>query len=204
MTPAQAEEFPKKTDVPLGHKSLTWNSFTTVLNRSTLNTISPFWPKDISTKNGNFYSAYSPFQVSAYSSEMRFGVMAVDLVCEWKSSSSGSPCTVTFVGRRDPYDGGGLPSFIIANYTIPNPGRYAATQKFTRIDLSQLTDSPGQFSELYSFTIYALTEKYDRTRLLIDNLVFTRSAKKDLLKCRSPGGKELNVRIPSQLGSKFS
>lgn len=84
---------------------------------------------------------------------------------------------------------------MIANYTIPNPGRDATTQRFTTINLNSLTKSPGKFNSLYSFSIYARlgANFVYETQLLLDNVVFTRTTSKYDRKCRMPGGQELNV-----------
>ena len=180
------------SSVPTPYKSLTWNSWTNVLNTSSFPTY--IWPPNITTK-GNFYQSYSLFQISAYTQEQQFGIESLSLACgfwQWadpdSSGTNNKPCNITFVGRRDPYSGDGLPSIVIANYSIPNPGRYAITQKFTNIILDQ-------FTGLSSFTIYGRiigTYSFD-TALLLDNIVLTRSTKMNERRCRMPGGRELNV-----------
>ena len=85
----------------------------------------------------------------------------------------------------------------MANYSIPNPGRYATTQKFSKIHLDRLTNSPGKFTKLSSFTIYVriigTSYPIEAPALLLDDIVFTRSMNKDERRCRMPGGLELNV-----------
>ena len=200
--PLQAEEFTTSTAVPTPYKSVYWQGYITASNESSLSYI---WPPNVTTQTGNFYKGYSPFHLSASTYKDRFDVHSFDVLCgfyEWSADNSSgtndSPVTLTFVGRRDPYDGDGLPTRVIATYSIPYPGRYATTQKFTKIDLDKLTNSPGKFGGLYSFTMYATTGTYSYSvQFLVDNLVFSRSTKKENRKCRLPGGKELNVFVPS-------
>ena len=89
-----------------------------------------------------------------------------------------------------------MPNIVIANYSIPNPGRYATTQKFSKINLDRLTNSPGKFTRLSAFTIYLRiigTSYSIDAGVLLDDVVFTRSVNKDERRCRKPGGLELNV-----------
>ncbi|KAF8463459.1 hypothetical protein BDZ91DRAFT_731632 [Kalaharituber pfeilii] len=198
---ADAQEFTTSTAVPTPYKSLNWNSYIQVLNTSTLQYL---WPPTVEVPRSrggeNFYQGWSPLHLSANTYEQRFGVDSLDLVCgftQWSEpdygGTNGRPCEVTFVGRRDPFDGDGLPSLVMANFSIPYPDRDATSQKFTHIDLNKLTNSPGKFTRLYSFTMFtkAGNWSYD-TMFVVDNLVFNRGTKADEEKCRMPGVKVLN------------
>jgi len=103
---------------------------------------------------------------------------------------------VTFVGRRDVYDGSGLPEQVRGTYLIPNPNiTDGRPRKFTKIKLDQLTKQRGGFSRLYRLEIFTEFEGISYNQYVeaaFDNFVFTRPVGEGT-KCRVPGVKTLNV-----------
>lgn len=196
---ANGEEFPLSTYIPTPYKSLNWKTYISVLNNTSLAN-QYFHPKNVSPSRGkNFFQIYSPLTISANTYEARFGVKSLSVACsywQWTtpdySGTNGAPCQLIFIGRRDPFDGDGLPSRVVGYYSIPNPGN-VTIQKFTDIDLTKITNDPGKFTRLYSFSVIAQIGIYNySTNFLVDNVVFTRSIRKDEAKCRMPGSKTVN------------
>ncbi|RPA79144.1 hypothetical protein BJ508DRAFT_328556 [Ascobolus immersus RN42] len=135
--------------------------------------------------------------------ENRFGVKEFWVLCQvWPDVEgqeySGKGCDVTIVGRRDPYDGSGLPERVEAKITIPNPGSSEAEREFTKVSLDELTKEKGGFEGLYRFDVY--TEQGSPrwgVNAAFDNFVFTREEQVDS-KCSSIGAQVVDFDdIPS-------
>lgn len=190
-----AEEFKTAQAVPTPYKSLNWPSYVQAVNESTNEYINPPIVKPSSGKN--IYKAYGTLGFLSSTYETRFGVDSIAVACGFfqyadpdYGLTNGRPCIVTFVGRRDRYDGSGLPSKVVANVTIPNPGN-VTTQVMKKVNMNKITKEPGAFKNLYSLTVFARVGDYGyETTILFDDLVVHRDL--GAKPCRVRGGKVLN------------
>lgn len=140
----------------------------------------------LSLPSGNslVYLSYSPLVITAPTVRQRFGVRSFDIACHFTEGTDGQDCKVTILGRRDPYDGDGLPNIVTRTVTLPNPGS-AETQSLTSVDLG------ADFARLWYFSVAASIggDLYSAS-IATDNIVFERqSGGKD---CTANGLKTLN------------
>ena len=199
----QAEDLTPTAAVVGPYKDVYWHGSPTVQDNGSLQY---FWPPTVVTDSGkNFFQDYSPFTLFAEEQQQRFGVDSFSIACHYAnddpdySQLNNKPCDIFIMGRRDPYDGDGLPQYVTLNYTIPHPGN-VTSQRFTKIDLNKLSSSPGKFSRLYSFSVHVSQTSglgyISPTSLLIDNIILFKGVTPDDPKCRIPGVQTLDVRNP--------
>lgn len=144
-------------------------------------------PLDLPAGNTLVYLSYSPLVISAPTVPQRFGVKSFDIACHFSEGTEGQDCIVTILGRRDPYDGDGLPNRVTRTITIPNPGS-AATRSLLPVNLG------NDFTRLWYFSVSAtIGGEFYSASIATDNIVFERqSGGKD---CTANGLKTLNVSL---------
>lgn len=149
----------------------------------------------------NFIASYDgKLELSSLGYEDRFGVEELKILpsfSEWFPEDNwninGAPMRVIFVGRRDPYDGSGLPALVKIEIQIPNPGNSTAQRAWTHVKLNELTKSKGGFDNLVRFNVYSELGDTEISRAFaFDDLVVTKEEGVGT-KCRVPGASTLTV-----------
>ncbi|RPA73565.1 hypothetical protein BJ508DRAFT_366671 [Ascobolus immersus RN42] len=198
MVTARADEFkvnysPFGLQVPHTYQGLSWPSEVTVHNISSINHNGErFWPgtPQPASKPNFFYGAGEVTWV-ATTQENRFGLEEISMACSF-TRGNGEPCVITFVGRRDPYDGSGLPTIIEAKFTMKNPGGDMKDRALTKIDLNKLTTRAGAFHRLVRLSIFVdIAGTQTVTPFVFDNVKLSKELGEGV-KCRVPGAKTVN------------
>ncbi|RPA72274.1 hypothetical protein BJ508DRAFT_381654 [Ascobolus immersus RN42] len=204
------DSFPTQTQIPTYYEGVTWGQYLQVSNSSTnplmymppFNTPEPYGPPSPPSQRNYLTNSGQTIVLLSSSLDDRFGIKEVSVLCRfpvWVDGdtygTNGKPCLVTFVGRRDKYDGAGLPVQVEATYSIPNPNiTDGRVRTFTKIKLDQLTKQPGGFSRLFRLEIFTniIGKDYNQyVESAYDNFVLTRPLGEGT-KCRIPGVKTLD------------
>lgn len=173
---------------------INWPSEISVHNRSTINDeIERFWPGIPKPSSmSNFFHGVGEVTWVATTQEERFGLEEISMLCSFRKGN-GEPCEFTFVGRRDPYDGSGLPALVQAKYTFKNPNGAGGDRPFTKINLNKLTNIPGAFRRLVRLSIFVdVPHTPTYTHFVFDDVKFLKELGEGE-RCRVPGTKVMNV-----------
>lgn len=209
------DEIPYQTSIPQNYKGISWsNDYIAVFNRTTV--VERFQPGlgyPIAASGKNFITYYDNLAVVSDNYNNRFGLEEVAVWCYFPAwvppeqdylKTNDKPCVVTFVGRRDPYDGSGLPTLVEGSITIQNPGKdNNADRPFTKVKLASLTKDKSAFRRLVRIDIYTELGKvnsegireFTKTSGAFDSFVFSRELGEGE-NCRIKG-KIINVRSHS-------
>lgn len=167
---ADFDGIPNDNDIiPETYRGLNWgNSYLRVFNKSNVNSseggprIEPGTPLPVSGDSFGLFEG--EFHILSDSIDNRFGVDELSVLCSYPQgvdALAGKPCVVSFVGRRDPYGGWGLPTLVEGSFTISNPGDANGERRMTKIKLKDLTKDKLGFQKLVRLDVIAEVGDYD-------------------------------------------
>ncbi|RPA76633.1 hypothetical protein BJ508DRAFT_417539 [Ascobolus immersus RN42] len=163
---------------PTNHAELIWNEEYPIWDKVTLRQQQkpPYFPVPLSDPSApNFLYGNGTVEVISNTDYEHFGLEEFYILQSWGFAPN-DYCIITIVGRRDPYDGSGLPEKVKLEVRITNSPKYPW---FSRIKIADHPEVVGGFNRLRALSIFAeyvdpSTNKRVKAPFVLDNMVFNR------------------------------